>query len=428
MIRPLRLAAVALAAALTMTACTGGTPDGPSDDPAQSAGGELSGNVSFQTWSLKNDRFTPYFEDLITSFESENPDVTVTWTDQPGDGYEEKILQQANSGELPDVLNLPPEFAYRLAQVDQLMDLRKADGDTLDEYVPGAVEAYEFPEIEGSFGYPWYLGTDLNFWNMELLEKADVTEADLPDTIDGIFELAMDVAEKTDGQVQMIAEAPKMGTLDNAGIELFADGEFVYNSPDAVALIDQYHAAYEAGAMPAEALTGNYLGNSALYKQGKVAYTTAAAGFASELEKEAPTLLEKTVATPRIGRPPLFVQGISVSANTENPDAAIAFARYATNNDNQVAFLQIAQGFFPGTQAANDDPDTFTGVIENELQKDATEKAASTIGVARPEYPIQFTYAMDTYFKQQVALAVRGDISAQEALDKAVENSNRTLE
>ncbi len=428
MIRSLRFAAVVLATTLALTACTGGTPAGPADDdPVIQNGGELSGEVSFQTWSLKNDRFTPYFEALIDAFETENPDVSIKWTDQPGEGYEEKILQQANSGELPDVINLPPEFAYRLAQVDQLMDLSAVD-DALDAYVPGAVEAYEFPDMEGSFAYPWYLGTDLNFWNMDLLETAGVTEADLPDTIDGIFDLAIDVAEQTDGQVQVIAEAPKMGTLDNAGIELFADGQFVFNTQDAVDLVDQYREAYEAGAMPAEALTGNYLGNSALFKQGKVAYTTASAGFASELEKEAPTLLDATVATARIGRPPLFVQGISVASNTENRAAAVAFAQYVTNNENQIEFLTIAQGFFPGTQAANDNPESFTSVIDNELQKDATEKAAGTIKDAGPEYPIQFTYAMDTYFKQQVALAIRGDISAQEALDKAVENSNRTLE
>ncbi|MDO5676772.1 MAG: extracellular solute-binding protein [Propionibacteriaceae bacterium] len=413
---------------LTLAACTGGggTP-APAPESGE-AGGALSGEITFQTWSLKNDRFTPYFESVIDAFETEHPDVTVNWMDQPGDGYEDKILQQANSNTLPDVINLPPEFAYKLAQVDQLTDLRAADAATVDLYVPGAVTAYEYPEIEGVYAYPWYLGTDLNFWNMELLGKAGITEADLPTTIDGIFELASKVAKETNGEVKIISESPKMGTLNNAGVELIKDGQFAFNTPDAVALIDKYHQAFLDGALPAEALSGNYLGNSALFKQGKVAYTTASAGFASELEKEAPTLLANTVATARIGNPPLFVQGISVAKTSKNPTVALEFAKFVTNNDNQIEFLKIAQGFFPGTQAANDNPESFTSVIENALQKDATEKAASSIKNAKPEYPIQFTYAMDTYFKQQVALAVRGDISSQEALDKALQNANDSME
>ena len=418
---------VAAGLSLALAACTGGGTEPTTPATPANSGGALSGEITFQTWSLKNDRFTPYFEGVIADFEAKNPGTSIKWMDQPGDGYEDKILQQANSSTLPDVINLPPEFAYKLAQVDQLVDLKAADAATLDLYVPGAIKAYEYPEIDGSYAYPWYLGTDLNFWNMALLGKAGVTEADLPTSIDGIFELASKVAKETNGEVKLISESPKMGTLSNAGIQLIKDGKFVFNTPEAAALIDKYHQAFVDGAMPAEALSGNYLGNSALFKQGKVAYTTASAGFASELAKEAPTLLEHTVATGRLGSPPLFVQGISVAKTSKNPDLALAFAQFVTNNDNQVKFLKIAQGFFPGTKAANADPDQFTSVIENELQKKATEIAAESITLAEIEYPIQFTYAMDTYFKQQVALAVRGDISSQEALDKALKNANDNM-
>lgn len=417
---------VAAAAAIALTACTGGAP---ASNPSTSAapGGALSGEITFQTWSLKNDRFTPYFEALVKDFQTKHPGTTIKWMDQPGDGYEEKILQQANSGDLPDVVNLPPEFAYKLAQADKLVDLKKADAATLSAYIDGAVTAYEYPAITGSFAYPWYLGTDLNFWNMEQLKSAGVAEADLPTSIDGIFDLATKVAKATGGKVKVIAESPKMGTLSNAGVQLIKDGKFAFNTPDAVALIDKYRAAYAAGAMPPEALAGNYLGNSALFKQGKAAYTTASAGFASELEKDAPALLGQTVATARLGEPPLFVQGISVSKASKNPALALAFAQFVTNDDNQVKFLQLAQGFFPGTKKANENPSGFTSVIKNPLQKVATEKAALSIKKAKPEYPIQFTYAMDTYFKQQVALAVRGDITSKEALDKAVANANKGL-
>ncbi|WP_295026838.1 hypothetical protein [uncultured Mobiluncus sp.] len=239
--------------------------------------------------------------------------------------------------------------------------------------------------------------------------------------------MAKKVAAATNGEVKMIADVPRTGTLSAAGVTIIENGKFVFNSPDAVKVVERYKDAYAAGAMPPEALNADYLGNSALYKQGKTAWTTASAGFPSELEKEAPTLLENTVSTPRIGHAPLFIQGISVSAKSKAPDLAMKFAQYVTNNTNQIEFLKIAQGFFPGTKEGNENPDSFTSVIEIPLQKTATEQAAAAIGDATPEYPIQFTYDMDKYLQQQVALAVKGDIPVQEALDKAADYANKNL-
>ena len=45
------------------------------------SGGDGKTEISFQTWNLKNDTYTPYFEDLIAAFEKENPDITVKWID-----------------------------------------------------------------------------------------------------------------------------------------------------------------------------------------------------------------------------------------------------------------------------------------------------------------------------------------------------------
>lgn len=420
-------AALAATTALALAGCTGGGGGSASDQP-QTTDGKIEGEITFQTWSLKNDRFTPYFEKVVADFEELHPDVTVNWIDQPGDGYEDKILQQANSGELPDVINLPPEFAYKLAQVDQLVDLAAADQETLDGYVEGATEAYNFPNIDGHYGYAWYLGTDLNWYNTKYLAEAGYDSSDLPENLDELFDMATKVAEATNGEVKMISDVPRTGTLSSAGVPIIEDGKFVFNTPEAVEVVERYKKAYEDGAMPPEALNADYLGNSALYKQGKTAWTTASAGFASELEKEAPTLLPDTVATPRIGYPPLFIQGISVAQSSEAPAAALAFAQFVTNTENQVEFLKIAQGFFPGTKEGNENPEAFTSVIENELQKSATESAAKALSDATPEYPIQFTYDMDRYLQQQMALAVKGEIGVQEALDKAVEYANQNLQ
>ena len=60
----------------------------------------LKGAITFQTWSLKGDKFTPYFTALIKDFETE-PGTTVNWIDQPGDGYPEKVTSQITGTAFP---------------------------------------------------------------------------------------------------------------------------------------------------------------------------------------------------------------------------------------------------------------------------------------------------------------------------------------
>src|SRR5215216_3691500 len=126
-----RLAPVAAlaAAALTLAGCGLGSTDdsgGSGATPTVDANAKVTGEVSFQTWALKP-KFTSYVENLIKQFEAKYPGTHVTWLDQPGDGYDKKVLSQASAGQLPDVVNLPPDFALPLAKQDMLLDVGAAD-------------------------------------------------------------------------------------------------------------------------------------------------------------------------------------------------------------------------------------------------------------------------------------------------------------
>ncbi|MFE2773171.1 extracellular solute-binding protein [Microbacterium resistens] len=417
---------IAATAALALSACTGGgtaTGGGGAD-------GEVTGEVTFQTWSLKNDKFTPYFDGVVDAFQKENPGVTVKWIDQPADGYEDKVLQQAESGELPDVVNLPPEYAYSLASAGQLMDL-KTESSVLGDYVEGGVDAYTYDGIEGSFGFPWYLGTELNYWNTELLGKGGVTAP--PETL----QATLDAAEKLAAAgVQTISDVPSPKSLqimvsDGGGtLDIVKDGKFVFNTPEAEAIVQRYADLYKAGAITPEALQNAGTANANInnFNKGTVAWATAGPNYIDkDIAVNAPTLLPNVAVTSGFGNPPLFVQGISVSANAKNPAAALAFAEYLTNTANQIEFVKLAVGFFPGTVEANADPSVFAETAQNEQQGVATDLAAAQMDKAKMLGAPQFTEAMETYAKQQIALAVKGDITPKEALDKAVEYAQQNL-
>ncbi|MEE1820627.1 hypothetical protein PUR61_00120, partial [Streptomyces sp. BE20] len=40
---------------------------------------------------------------------------------------------------------------------------------------------------DGTFGYPWYLNTDVNYWNSELLSKNGLDPKNLPGTLDELI-------------------------------------------------------------------------------------------------------------------------------------------------------------------------------------------------------------------------------------------------
>ena len=74
--------------------------------------------ISFQTWNLKNDKYTPYFEALIKAYEKDHPDVTVKWLDAPSDGYEDKLSSQAAAGEtarFTGKIQMPTAWTFSLS-------------------------------------------------------------------------------------------------------------------------------------------------------------------------------------------------------------------------------------------------------------------------------------------------------------------------
>lgn len=406
---------------LALAGCgLGGGGASSEDAEKQATEGKVEGEVSFQTWSLKNEKFTPYFEKLVKDFEAKYPGTTVKWVDQPGDGYQDKVLSQANSDSLPDVINLPPDMAYPLASGKFLLDLGKVDPDLASVYVEGGLKAYQFDGIDGSFGLPWYLGTDMNWWNLAELGAFGVDESSLPTSLDELFTLATKV-HQDGGKNPVVSSMPEI-------VITSTDKTFDFNTAENVAVVQKYAELYAAGAMPPEVLSNDYAGNTTLYTQDKVLWTTATSTFATDLATDAPGLVEGTVPTPRFGTPPLFVQGVSVSGSSKNAATAVALAKFLTDDANQIAFAKLAQGFLPGTQKASADPTQFADTGDNALLKKGSEIAATSMKTAEDITNVLWTEDMKTNLTQQLSRALKGEISAQDALDAAVKYGNDNLD
>jgi multiple sugar transport system substrate-binding protein len=232
--------------------------------------------------------------------------------------------------------------------------------------------------------------------------------------------------DKSGGKEYLMSRLPGIGDFTNAGVKIVSDDgkKFVFNTPEAAALLDKYREAYKAGYLPRDILTQEYLGNSKLFTQGKVAWTTGGGNAIADFEKDNPSLKGKVVPSPALDTPPLYVQGLSVSAKTKNQAAAIALARFVTNAENQAAFAKIVN-IFPSTKASANDP--YFSKSDGTPESDAKVLAFASLAKAKSLQPAVISGATNDFINQQISLAIAGKVTSKAALDAAVAKANQLL-
>ncbi|MFI5798071.1 ABC transporter substrate-binding protein [Streptomyces sp. NPDC051677] len=422
------LVAGALFGSLLLSSCVIG--GGSTPKASDASGGEVSGTITFQTWNLKNDKFTSYFNDLIASFEKANPGTDVKWVDQPAEGYQDKLSADAAAGSLPDVVDMGPEAAYTLAQAGTVLDLGKADPEAKGKYLDKAWEAMTFDGLGGgTYGYPWYLNTGPSFFNKALLEKCGLSAAKLPTTYDELFDQAETMAGKCSDD-EMIARMPAIETFGEYGVELMdKDGKkFTYNNAKGVELVERFKDLYAKKGFTEEALNNLQTKEVEEFKAGRLAYLPGSSYTLTDLKDTAPKVYKNLAIGPRInnGSPNMYIESLVVNARSEHQALAVAFAKYVTDSAHQLAFAKKAS-VFPSSAGTLDDP-YFTKDDGDPATKVRIESTAQ-VKKAVVWWPPAFSGSADSEtLREQIAQALLGKKSVKAALDASVKYSNERLE
>ena len=134
---------------------------------------------TLEFWTLQLDSFRPYITEIIDEFEAAHPDIKIKWVDVPFSEGEKRTLAAVMSNAVPDVVNLNPDFSATLASKNALLDISQYTDETeLNKYLPATMDNLTFNNK--LFGIPWYLTTSITYYNKELLNKAGLSEKDLP--------------------------------------------------------------------------------------------------------------------------------------------------------------------------------------------------------------------------------------------------------
>ena len=418
------LAAAVVALVLPLSACGSGGDEGGSTD----ASGKVEGDITFQTWNLRAN-FKPYFEGLIADFEKKYPGTKVKWVDQPAEGYADKISADAAGGTLPDVVNVSPDLVAPLAKAGLALDLDKSAAKYKKEYLPGAWASHEIPAMEGTYAFPWYLNTGPLFYNKSLFKEAGLDASKPPKTYDELFDDALELADKSDGKVATLANVPTIEDFGRYGVELMnKEGTaFAFNDAKGVELLTKYKELYDAKALDSQALTATPESSGKKFLTGAVAMNPGSALDLGNFKKQAPNLYKNIGITDQItstGKVNMYVMGVMVNAQTKRTPAAVAFAHFVTDAQNQMSFAKKV-AIFPSTAGSLDDP-YFTkedGTDETRVRIAAAKSLKNAVNYT----PVLFSEQMKTELRNSVAKALQGKVSPEEALDNAVKACDRLL-
>lgn len=306
-------------------------------------------------------QLTDYFNKLIAAFEAENTGVKIRWVDVPWSDMQSKVLTAVSAKTAPDVVNLNPDFASVLASRNAWLDLDgRISQKQRQAYLPNIWKA---STLNGkSFGIPWYLATQITIYNRDLFQQAGISKP--PATYAELAQVAKQVKEKTGKYAIFITFVPEdsaevLESLVQMGVKLVdSQGKAAFNSPEGKAAFQYWVDLYKQGFLPKEVLTQGHRRGIELYQAGETALLVSGAQFLNTIANNAPAIAKVSATAPQItgitGKKSVAVMNLVIPRNSDRPDAALKFALFVTNDENQLAFAKAAN-VLPSTVKALQD-------------------------------------------------------------------------
>ncbi|NJO42586.1 MAG: sugar ABC transporter substrate-binding protein [Cyanobacteria bacterium CRU_2_1] len=332
--------------------------------PSTSSGAEQtsSGGAEVEFWTMQlQPEFTDYFNQLIDTFQTENPGVTVRWVDVPWADMQSKILTAVSAGTAPDVVNLNPDFAAQLAGRNAWLELDSAVPlADRERYLPNIWQANA---IDGkTFGIPWYLDTHVTIYNKNLLQQAGISQP--PTTYKELAQVAKQIKERTGKYAYFATFVPEdsadvLQSFVQMGASLLdQDGNAAFNTPQGKAVFQYWTDLYKQGLLPQESLTQGHRRAIELYQAGETAILSTGPQFLKTIETNAPAIAEASAVAPQISgdtnKKSVAVMNLVIPRSTDQQNAALKFALFVTDNTNQLSFAKAAN-VLPSTSEALQD-------------------------------------------------------------------------
>ncbi len=380
--------------------------------------------IELAFWTANLSTFEPYIQGLIESFEAAHPEVRLRWLDLPQDVLRRRLMAAVAAGEPPQLVNLDTEFALMMAQQGALVELTAmVTPEQRDRYYPNLWRAAGYDE--GVFAVPWYVSTRVVMFHKPLLREAGLDPESPPTSWEELDRQALQVSRRTSG-VGMMPSIRLVNDWAMTGSPV-VDPETLepgFPSPETLGVLQRYCDLYREGAMPPETLTEGYRGALDRYKAGRLAFLEAGPQFRPRIRDEAPSVYAETgiAALPpsRTGEVPAATMNFAIPRSAEHREWALELALHLTGPRAQLELCRLVP-VLPSTVESAEDP-FFRDPGPDPLLAQAVEISLRQLRSAQ-----DFTLALPRQKDLSRALsteterAIRGEISAREALERAAE-------
>jgi putative chitobiose transport system substrate-binding protein len=390
-----------------------------------------SGKTKIVFWTMQlKPQFDKYMTDLIAAFAKENPTAEVEWVDIPWGEMETKILSSVAAKTAPDVVNLNPQFASKLAEKKALVDMGKAiSSSDIDSYFPNIWKANQLDNI--TFGLPWYVATDITIYNRSLFEKAGLDPTKPPKTFAELAKVAEQIKAKTGKYAFLLTMdgGQVLESMVQMGMKLLdANGKAAFNDAAGKRAFDYWVNLFEKQLIPREILTEGHRKAVELYQAGELAILLTGPQFLQTVAQNAPETAKVTDIGAQItgstGKKSAAMMNVAVPIASPNQTLAVKFALFLTNAENQLAFTKV-ENLLPSTIKSSGDR-YFT-----EVAKDAPllDRARVISASQLPESEVLIPPAKDIeklrkIIYEELQLAMLKEKSSDQAIAAAAERWN----
>lgn len=350
---------ILLAAAMVSTLIVGCGSKGNSENNSNEENAETGGKVSIRFLSAME----LVDEEMIETFEAENPDIDVEFDYVDSGNYSAKFAALASSNEVPDVFWT--QSGYYCDQINEglLLDLSDALADKAyegdipwkDTYIPSLLESLQDIAYSGcgemesyDYGVPFTMTTIAVMYDKAVYEEFGLS---VPKTWEDF--MANCEAVKKAGYTALSVQSntcidwmPRLFWDQFCREEIeeqektFESGEMTFSTESVKKGMEEYKKLWEKGYLPENFMTSDLDTTAQLFLQGKLAHVLIAPDKIQYIMDNAPDTMElATFPLPGIaGIPSRSLGGASnifaVSADTKEPEAAVRLMKYLTSRTN----------------------------------------------------------------------------------------------
>lgn len=389
--------------------------------------------TEIEFWTLQLSDYKPYITGVIQDYEHSHPGIKIKWIDVPFSEGEKRALAAVISKKVPDVINMNPSFASTLASRGALADVKKyISKKDYDSYLK---ESWDASTLKGfTFGIPWYITSSITIYNKDLIKKAGLSPDKPPKTFNEMANMAKTIKAKTgkyaflpnlteDGKIIQIFNKYSIPILDKTGS--FA----VFNTDEAVKVMDMWANLYQNNYIPPESLTETHQSSLEKYEAGENTFIMAGANFLKKIKQNAPDVFKQTDVAPQItgsnGKVDFALMNLVIPIKSPHPKEATDFAIFLTNDKNQLEFCKLAP-ILP-SRINSLKADFFSKPSPDILDRARVISAQQLKKALRPVPTMQNQkdlFQLADYATQQVLL---GEKTSKQALDEAVNGWNKIL-